>query len=286
MRTPCGAIKTLLPLIGLLLLLNACSAKQEPMTKLPETALATDGPPLVIVGEYAGMRLEGYMDRNCMTGYGKMGLRSIGHSQRGDLSVELPSMPQDESIPPIPASEPVEPLNLAGYPVAGKKRRPARTEAQHVQADKTQAKPAQGQSGLRLASYATEAEEADDDEYTLTTTRQQGRLEQTNLRIPKMQTASGLEVPAAVPGATEFVCKGTVDAPPTYKGRIRGLLQCTGGRQILFSLRHLGPDQGVGIGKETEDSGLMVLFYHVSLEEAWRRFPAVKEDIEMVQRQK
>ena len=285
MKTIHGAIKTLLLLPGLLLLLNACAAKQETMSKLPETALATDGPPLVIVGEYAGMRLEGYMDRNCMTGYGKMGLRSIGYSRRGDLSVDLPPIPQDESVLPASAAEPVEPLSLAGYPGPGKKRQPSRTGVRAGQ-PAAQEKPEQERSGLRLASYPTEAEESDNDEQMLTTTRQQGRLEQTNLRIPKMQTASGQEVAAAVPGATEFVCKGNVDAPPTYKGRIRGLLQCTGGRQILFSLRHLGPDQGVGIGKETEDSGLMVLFYHVSLEEAWRRFPSVKEDIALAQQQK
>lgn len=77
-----------------------------------------------------------------------------------------------------------------------------------------------------------------------------------------------------------FVCEATIDDPPTEKGRVRGLLKCSGGRNLLFSLRNLGPDQGVGIARETEEGNLMVFFYHASLEEARRRFPSVKDDID------
>jgi hypothetical protein len=49
---------------------------------------------------------------------------------------------------------------------------------------------------------------------------------------------------------------------------------------MLFSLRNIGPDQGVGIARESEDGELLVLFYHASAEEAERRFPSVKNDIE------
>lgn len=137
---------------------SGCATHSVETAKSPGIALATEGPPLFISGEYAGMRLSGTMDRTVMVGYG-------------------------------------------------------------------------------VVSVAAEQ-----------------------------------------PG-TSFLCESTIDAPPTEKGRVRGLLECTGGRKLLFSLRNIGPDQGVGIGKETEDGELMTLFYHASREEAERRFPEVKADI-------
>ena len=77
----------------------------------------------------------------------------------------------------------------------------------------------------------------------------------------------------------EFVCEADVDDPPTDRARVRGMLRCTGERTLLFSLRNIGPDQGVGIARESEEGGLMVLFYHAAEEEAVRRLPGVKEDI-------
>ena len=76
-----------------------------------------------------------------------------------------------------------------------------------------------------------------------------------------------------------FVCTAEIDSPPTQKGRVRGVLHCTGGRALLFSLRNIGPDQGVGVGRESPEGDLLVLFYHASPDEAARRFPAVKADI-------
>lgn len=77
-----------------------------------------------------------------------------------------------------------------------------------------------------------------------------------------------------------FSCEAALDDLPTEKGRVRGLLRCTGERKLLFSLRNIGPDQGVGIARETEEGDLMVFFYHASAEEAKRRYPSVKDDIE------
>lgn len=77
-----------------------------------------------------------------------------------------------------------------------------------------------------------------------------------------------------------FACEAAINDPPTEKGRVRGLLRCTGERNMLFSLRNIGPDQGVGIARETEEGDLMVFFYHASREEAKRRYPSVKEDID------
>jgi hypothetical protein len=77
----------------------------------------------------------------------------------------------------------------------------------------------------------------------------------------------------------EFVCAAEMNSPPTEKGRLRGSLQCTKDRVLMFSLRNLGPDQGLGIAREFDHDGVMVFFYHASREEAGRRLPAVKEDI-------
>lgn len=76
-----------------------------------------------------------------------------------------------------------------------------------------------------------------------------------------------------------LLCRAIIKEAPTEKGRVRGLLACTGDRQLPFSLRNLGPDQGVGIAKETAGNDLMIFFYHPSKEEAQRRFPQVEKDI-------
>jgi len=83
----------------------------------------------------------------------------------------------------------------------------------------------------------------------------------------------------AVDSGASFVCTAKIDNPPTQKGRVRGVLHCTGERELLFSLRNIGPDQGVGVGRESPEGNLLILFYHPSLDEAARRFPAVKADI-------
>lgn len=79
---------------------------------------------------------------------------------------------------------------------------------------------------------------------------------------------------------TAFTCTADLKDPPTEKARVRGVLACTGNRNFALSLRNLGPDQGVGIARESEQGDLLVLFYHVSAEEAERRFPEVKKDIQ------
>lgn len=137
-------------------LLAGCAGNRP--APVPVVALAVDGPPLALAGEYAGMTLGGSMDRTCMAGYGVI------------------------------------------------------------------------------------------------------RLEAEN-------------------SGTVFACEAKLDEPPTEKGRVRGLLQCTGGRRLLFSLRNIGPDQGVGVGRESPEGDLLILFYHASSDEAARRFPAIKADI-------
>lgn len=138
-----------------LLLFAGCGGKGGPV---PLVALALDGPPLALAGEYAGLALEGVMERRCMAGYGRLELAAVGREE-------------------------------------------------------------------------------------------------------------------------SFACEAKVDAPPTEKGRVRGVLRCTGGRKLAFSLRNVGPDQGVGIAREREEGELMVFFYHASLDEARRRYPSVKQDI-------
>ncbi len=145
-------VPTLLCLI--VLALGGCAGRDA---RQPTVALAVDGPPLALYGEYAGMRFAGTMDRTCMAGYGTLALK-------------------DE--------------------------------------------------------------------------------------------------------AGAFLCEAALDDPPTEKGRVRGLLRCTGERKLFFTLRNIGPDQGVGVARETEQGDLMVFFYHASAEEAKRRYPSVKEDID------
>jgi len=88
-----------------------------------------------------------------------------------------------------------------------------------------------------------------------------------------------MRLEAVTDSGAAFVCTADIDSPPTQKGRVRGILRCTGDRELLFTLRNIGPDQGVGIGRESSGGDLLILFYHASPDEAARRFPAVKADI-------
>ena len=81
----------------------------------------------------------------------------------------------------------------------------------------------------------------------------------------------------------ELLCVATVDAPPTEKGRVRGALRCGEDKTLIFSLRNLGPDQGLGVAREPGHDSMMIFFYHVSREEAARRLPMVKDDIAKAQ---
>lgn len=155
-----------LPLLLLYcMLLGACAGKDTSPPPVPHVALETEGPKFAIAGQYAGMALQGEMDRSCMVGFGHMTL-------------------------------------------------------------------------------------------------------------------------AATDPAKGFTCEGDIDAPPTDKGRIRGMLQCGPKRAVLISLRNTGPDQGVGIGKENTDGEMMVIFYHPSREEAERRLPQVIADMERARQAK
>lgn len=81
-------------------------------------------------------------------------------------------------------------------------------------------------------------------------------------------------------GGPAFLCEADINDPPTEKARVRGQLRCSGERTMLFSLRNTGPDQGVGVARETDEGDLMVFFYHASAEEAKRRYPSIKKDID------
>ncbi|MDR1946225.1 MAG: hypothetical protein LBQ51_03560 [Desulfovibrio sp.] len=80
----------------------------------------------------------------------------------------------------------------------------------------------------------------------------------------------------------EFTCSGKVDAPPDRKARVNGVLECTSGRRMAFSLRNLGPDQGLGIARETREDTLMVFFYHAAESEAKRRLPEILSEMEII----
>lgn len=107
----------------------------------------------------------------------------------------------------------------------------------------------------------------------------------------------------------ELFCDGRVDGGPGPKGRIRGIADCDDGSRLLFTLRNLGADQGLGIGRfvpgerpneqpdeqrgaEHGEAGMeyapqpdylgmepLIFFYHPWDEEARRRLVPVKRDI-------
>lgn len=76
-----------------------------------------------------------------------------------------------------------------------------------------------------------------------------------------------------------FFCEARIKSPPQEDLRIRGVLLCAEGQTLAISMRPLGPDQGVGIGRQETDEDLLVFFFHPSKEEAVRRFPQVHKDI-------
>ncbi|MDR3175629.1 MAG: hypothetical protein LBU06_03755 [Desulfovibrio sp.] len=80
----------------------------------------------------------------------------------------------------------------------------------------------------------------------------------------------------------EFSCRGEIDAPPLDKGRVRGMLECDFGRRFAFSMRNLGPDQGIGISREKPEGDLLLFFYHSAQSEAERRFPEIKAEMEEI----
>ncbi|MDR0826651.1 MAG: hypothetical protein LBN33_02070 [Desulfovibrio sp.] len=83
-------------------------------------------------------------------------------------------------------------------------------------------------------------------------------------------------------GQAVLLCKGRVDAPALDRGRVRGILDCGEERRLAFSMRNLGPDQGIGIGREKTDGDLLLFFYHAAKDEAARRFPEIKADMERI----
>lgn len=290
-RFPAARVLCCLPL---LLLLGGCATGGSaavggaaPSRGVPATALVTDGPSLALVGEYAGMRLEGYMDRTCMAGFGTLGLRAVSQYRRGDMAVAVPSLP-DPQAGPAPAAAPAQKaeqhrLALAGYPARQPSHKAGQAGTQLSPSPTARASTGPRDSGLQLASYPQ-----DQPSLSVETRvpEEMGHELLPGSPLLRTQSSNAAEFESSVPVAVEFVCEAKVDAPPTDKARIRGVLQCTGGRNLLFSLRNTGPDQGVGIGKETEDGSLMVLFYHASMAEAHRRFPSVREDILLAQQRR
>lgn len=59
--------------------------------------------------------------------------------------------------------------------------------------------------------------------------------------VGKLKLSSLEETPS-------LICESVINAQPTEKMRVRGVLDCNDGSVILFTLRPLGPDQGLGIG--------------------------------------
>ena len=82
-----------------------------------------------------------------------------------------------------------------------------------------------------------------------------------------------------------LVCSAVLDVPPNEKARVKGVLRCENNPPIFFTMRNLGPDQGVAVGRSEGSEELLVFFYHPSREEAERRLPEVLGDIQKAQAQ-
>ncbi len=76
------------------------------------------------------------------------------------------------------------------------------------------------------------------------------------------------------------VCRGTMDAPASQKGRLYAELSCTDGRKLHVALRNLGPDQGLGVGRFEGETRRLTLFYHACATEARRRLQEVRREMD------
>lgn len=102
-----------------------------------------------------------------------------------------------------------------------------------------------------------------------------------------------------IPGETE--CSGSLDHPGNAKGRLYIRLDCLDGSAVILAMRNLGPDQGMGVGKQatptapdgadtpeapdTRGEDRIVMFYHPSANEARRRLTRIRSEIDEASRQ-
>ena len=80
--------------------------------------------------------------------------------------------------------------------------------------------------------------------------------------------------------ARAVACSGKMDAPADEKARLRIDLTCDNGETVSITMRNLGPDQGMGVGRINETDERLYIFYHPSEEEAERRLVQIKAEIE------
>jgi hypothetical protein len=78
-----------------------------------------------------------------------------------------------------------------------------------------------------------------------------------------------------------FVCAGIIKSPPNASGHVAAVLRCEGGGALMFTLRPLGPDQGLGIGRQLSADGKiygepLIFYFHPWDEEARRRLDREK----------
>jgi hypothetical protein len=74
-------------------------------------------------------------------------------------------------------------------------------------------------------------------------------------------------------------CQGQMDRPADDRGRMYIDLTCSDGGTIIFVMRNLGPDQGMGIGRFEGSGESATMFYHPCEDEAVRRLDQLRDDI-------
>ncbi|MDR1686311.1 MAG: hypothetical protein LBR82_07735 [Desulfovibrio sp.] len=270
-----------LPAVSTFLVLLLAAPTSCVPVRVSMPALVLDGPALHVAGVYSGMRLEGVMDRGCMAGVGTLSLRAVGAADTDKAAGAAGQGEAEDAAATGTAANTKGKTELRGKAADTEKTGKAATKSKAADTGKSGRANAEGS-----ATAAVEAGEAD------TAGKATAEVERDKAEAKgKVSTAGEKSTghPAdGAGGAAEtdeasapaFACSAKLDVLPDRKARVNGTLECTSGRRMAFSLRNLGPDQGLGIARESQEGGLMVFFYHAAESEAKRRLPQILAEME------
>ncbi|MDR2603853.1 MAG: hypothetical protein LBC55_00670 [Desulfovibrio sp.] len=237
-----------------LVLLLAAPVSCTPV-RVSMPALVLDGPALHIAGAYSGMHLTGVMDRGCMAGVGTLSLRAVNVADADKAVVAEQGKAEDGAS-----------VGKAANTTEKTEKRKTERKDETAAAGKTDKTGAKDETAAAGEKGNADAE---------------GKSSTTGEKASG-HTADGAAGVAGTedPSAPAFACSAELDVLPDRKARVNGTLQCTSGRRMAFSLRNLGPDQGLGVARESQEGGLMVFFYHAAESEAERRLPQILAEME------
>ena len=78
-----------------------------------------------------------------------------------------------------------------------------------------------------------------------------------------------------------FVCADSIKNMPNESGHVAAILRCDNGELLMVTFRPLGPDQGIGIGRNMSTGGRaygepLIFYFHPWEDEARRRLEQEK----------